>query len=113
MLELAVKGDELTVNETVTRLNEASSTLSDAIEGQAINDLPLNGRNWTSLTVLTPGAIDQGGSTQRSIRFTGRGRDEMNITLDGVDATGIVNQAQKAYRPLGDSAQFDRRVPRR
>jgi hypothetical protein len=97
VLELAVKGDELTVNETLARLNQASSTLSEAVEQKAISDLPLNGRNWTSLTALTPGAIDQGGSTQRSIRFTGRGRDEMNITLDGVDATGIVNQAQKAF----------------
>lgn len=33
-----------------------------------------------ALTALTPGAIDQGGDTQRSIRYMGRGRDEMNIT---------------------------------
>jgi hypothetical protein len=110
VLELAVKGDELTVTETLTRLNQSSSTLSEAVEQKAISDLPLNGRNWTSLTALTPGAIDQGGSTQRSIRFTGRGRDEMNITLDGVDATGIVNQAQKAFVrlaiPMSAIAEF-------
>ena len=40
------------------------------------------------------GAIDQGGSTERSIRFVGRGRDDMYISFDGVDATGIANQAQ-------------------
>jgi hypothetical protein len=56
----------------------------------------LNGRNWATLTALAPGAIDSGGSNQRSIRFTGRGRDDMNIVYDGVDATGIANQAQKA-----------------
>ena len=110
VLEVAVKSDESTVNETVALLNQESSTLSEAIEEKAIDDLPLNGRNWTSLTALTPGAIDQGGSTQRSIRFTGRGRDEMNITLDGVDATGIVNQAQKAFVrlaiPMSSIAEF-------
>ncbi len=109
-LELAVKGEQATVSEKLVQLNQESATLSDAIEQKAIEDLPLNGRNWTSLTALTPGAIDQGGSTQRSIRFTGRGRDEMNITLDGVDATGIVNQAQKAFVrlaiPLSSIAEF-------
>ena len=59
-----------------------------------------------------PGAIDQGGSTQRSIRFAGSGRDEMNITFDGVDATGIVNQAQKAFIriaiPTGSIAEIPR-----
>ena len=93
----SASGEQITVSEQLVRLDESSATLGDAVEQTAIDDLPLNGRNWTSLTELAPGAIDQGGSTQRSIRFTGRGRDEMNITFDGVDATGIVNQAQKAY----------------
>ncbi len=91
------RGQQVTVTESVPQVSQSSVTLGQAIEDRAVDDLPLNGRNWTSLTALAPGAIDQGGSTQRSIRFTGRGRDEMNITFDGVDATGIVNQAQKAY----------------
>jgi hypothetical protein len=90
-------GAQVVVSEPLMRLDEASATLGDAVEQRAVDDLPLNGRNWTSLTELAPGAIDQGGSTQRSIRFEGHGRDEMNITYDGADATGIVNQAQKAY----------------
>ena len=110
VLALADTGEQLTVSETIARLDESSASLSEALEQRAIDDLPLNGRNWTSLTSLTPGAIDQGGSTQRSIRFTGRGRDEMNVTLDGVDATGIVNQAQKAYVrlaiPVSSIAEF-------
>jgi len=96
-LRVASSQQQVSVSETAPHLNESFATLQEAIEPAAIADLPLNGRNWTTLTALTPGAIDQGGDTQRSIRYTGRGRDEMNITLDGVDATGIVNQAQKAY----------------
>jgi len=99
-LRLASSQENVIVAAAAPQINESSATLGQAIEPVAINDLPLNGRNWTTLTVLTPGAIDQGGETQRSIRYTGRGRDEMNITLDGVDATGIVNQAQKAYARL-------------
>ena len=96
-LRVAASQEQVSVTEAAPQVNESSATLLEAIEPRAIADLPLNGRNWTTLTALTPGAIDQGGDTQRSIRYTGRGRDEMNITLDGVDATGIVNQAQKAY----------------
>ena len=97
VLQLSSSGERLTVADAIAHLDQSMPTLSEAVEQQAIQDLPLNGRNWTSLTALSPGAIDQGGSTQRSIRFTGRGRDEMNVTFDGIDATGIVNQAQKAY----------------
>ncbi len=103
-------GEQVTVNEALPQVNQSSVSLGQSIQERAIEDLPLNGRNWASLTALSPGAIDQGGDTQRSVRFTGRGRDEMNITLDGVDATGIVNQAQKAYVrlaiPLGAIQEF-------
>jgi hypothetical protein len=57
----------------------------------------LNGRNWSTLTALVPGAIDAGGSNQRTIRFAGRGVDDNNFTSDGVDATNILNQAQQPF----------------
>ena len=46
---------------------------------------------------MTPGATDTGPGDQRSIRFAGHGLDDNNITLDGVDATAIFNQEQRAY----------------
>jgi hypothetical protein len=97
VLEVSGKNSQVTIEEALPQVDRSSAALSEGIEQRAVQDLPLNGRNWASLTALVPGAIDQGGSTQRTIRFAGRGRDEMNITFDGVDATGIVNQAQKAY----------------
>ena len=65
-------------------------------EDQA-DELPLNGRNWSELTAFVPGAIDTGGNNQRSVRFAGRGLDDSNFTYDGVDATNIVNQTQRAW----------------
>ncbi len=110
VLSVAGSSNQLTIAAPAIRLDQSSATLGNAVEQRAVQELPLNGRNWTSLTLLAPGAIDQGGSTQRSIRFTGRGRDEMNVTFDGVDATGIVNQAQKAYVrlaiPISAIAEF-------
>jgi hypothetical protein len=95
-LAVSDRSDSVTVLATVSALDEASAALSGAVEERAIADLPLNGRNWATLTALVPGAIDQGGSGQRTIRFAGQGRDLNNYLLDGVDATGIVNQPQKA-----------------
>jgi hypothetical protein len=62
--------------------------------------LPINGRNWATLTALAPGAIDNGAGDQRTIRFAGHGLDDNNLTLDGVDATAVYNQEQREYMRL-------------
>ncbi len=96
VLPLSDRNDSVTITASLSELDQTSASLSGVVEQRAIQDLPLNGRNWASLTAFAPGAIDSGGSNQRTIRFAGRGRDDNNFLLDGVDATGIVNQAQKA-----------------
>ena len=79
------------------QINETSNVLGVPIEKVQADELPLNGRNWATLTALVPGAVDTGGSNQRSVRFAGRGRDDNNITYDGIDATNIINQPQQPY----------------
>ncbi|HEY6331447.1 MAG TPA: TonB-dependent receptor, partial [Blastocatellia bacterium] len=91
------------MNETIeisgasTQIDETNDALGQRIERKQVEDLPLNGRNWATLTALVPGAIDTGGSNQRTIYFAGRGLDDNNFTSDGVDATNIVNQAQQPF----------------
>jgi hypothetical protein len=90
------------VSEKIDVLPEAgpaersSAESSQVIATDQIGNLPLNGRNWASLTRLAPWAQDDGGGDQRTIRFAGRARDDNNFSYDGVDATGIQEQAQKA-----------------
>lgn len=79
------------------QLDETDDTLGGRNESEQVKELPLNGRNWSTLTALVPGAVDTGGSNQRSIRFAGRGLDDNNFTYDGIDATNIVNQAQQSF----------------
>ena len=62
--------------------------------------LPVNGRDWSGLTLLAPFAQDDGGGDQRTIRFAGRARDDNNFNFDGVDAGGIQEQAQKSQTRL-------------
>jgi hypothetical protein len=77
--------------------DQSSATMGSGTEPKQVRELPLNGRNWSTLTALVPGAVDTGGSNQRSIRFAGRGLDDNNFVFDGIDATNIVNQAQQPF----------------
>lgn len=99
-----------TVQEPLVRLETANAAVGASIEQRQLESLPLNGRNWSSLTALTPGAIDNGPSDQRTIRFAGHGLDDNDFLFDGVDASGVLNQAQKEYVrlaiPLDSIAEF-------
>ena len=83
------------VSDTMTPLDETSATVGGVVSGEQVSELPINGRSWASLETQTPGAIDTGSDNQRSIRFAGHGLDDNNYRFDGIDATGIQNQAQK------------------
>jgi len=96
---LPVSGGEqrVLVSASSEQFNRTSNALGSPIERVQAEQLPLNGRNWAALTALVPGAVDTGGSNQRSVRFAGRGRDDNNFTYDGIDATNVINQGQQAY----------------
>ena len=86
-LEVAQGREQTSVTEPLIQLDKVNATIGAAIEQAQVNDLPINGRNWATLTSLAPGAIDNGAGDQRTIRFAGHGLDDNNLTLDGVDAT--------------------------
>jgi hypothetical protein len=88
-LPISAVKQEVQVEDTAPPLQENTAEIGAVIATQQIKDLPLNGRNVASLLALVPGAIDSGGGTLGSIRFAGRGVDDTNFRLDGVDATGI------------------------
>ena len=69
---------------------------ASVVSKDEIQNLPVNGRDWAELTILAPFAQDDGGGDQRTIRFAGRARDDNNFSIDGVDAGGIQEQAQKS-----------------
>lgn len=89
--------DTIQVSGRVTPMDETTASVGNRVERTQVEQLPLNGRNWATLTALVPGGIDAGGSNQRTIRFAGRGLDDNNFTFDGIDATNVLNQAQQPY----------------
>lgn len=93
----AVNVSATAVPETSER---SSAEVSTVIGTEQIANLPNNGRDWASFTLLAPFAQDDGGGDQRTIRFAGRARDDNNFQFDGVDAGGIQEQAQKSQTRL-------------
>lgn len=85
---------EVTAEETPAE--HTSPADASVIGREQIANLPTNGRDWSNLTILAPFAQDDGGGDQRTIRFAGRARDDNNYSIDGVDAGGIQEQAQKS-----------------
>ncbi len=99
-LELSGQKQQTTVVEPLVQLDKVDATIGAPIEQDDVGELPINGRNWATLTALVPGAINNGAGDQRTIRFAGHGLDDNNLTLDGVDATAVFNQMQREYMRL-------------
>jgi hypothetical protein len=99
-LAVGAINEQIEVNATNAPSNRTSAEASTVIDTTQIADLPNNGRDWASFTLLAPFAQDDGGGDQRTIRFAGRARDDNNFSFDGVDAGGIQEQAQKSQTRL-------------
>jgi len=79
--------------ESVAQVETTSSEIGSTITGKQVNQLELNGRNFTQLVNLTPGVVDQTGSDEGKVGIYGNvsysmngGRTEYNNwELDGGD----------------------------
>jgi hypothetical protein len=56
VLDVGTIGESVTVTEAAPLLQQSSAELGTVISEQAVHELPLNGRNFTQLMLLTPGA---------------------------------------------------------
>lgn len=104
-MQIATSATDVQVVADVAAVSQSSAAVSGVIGSTQVADIPINGRAWTSLMTLVPGAIDSGGGTQSSIRFAGRGRDDNNYRFDGVDASGIRAQSPDAKARLQISTE--------
>jgi hypothetical protein len=99
-LDVGAVAEKVEVKATAEPAERTTAEASTVIRQDQIENLPDNGRDWTTLSMLAPFAQDDGGGDQRTIRFAGRARDDNNFSIDGVDAGGIQEQAQKSQTRL-------------
>ena len=80
-LRVASGTQEVTVTGGAPLINLQNSDFSSNMTAQAIDNLPINGRRWSDLTLLTPGAVaDSNGFGLLSIR--GMSPLLNNVTID-------------------------------
>ncbi len=88
--------DTVEVSATAEAVNRTNAEVGRVVESAEIKEIPVSGRDWASLMLLAPGAINYGDGAQRAIRFSGHSLDDSNFTFDGVDTSGVQEQTQKA-----------------
>jgi len=99
-LQIGEASEKVEIKADAGPAERSSAEAATVITTNQIANLPVNGRDWSTLTLLAPFAQDDGGGDQRTIRFAGRARDDNNFTFDGIDAGGIQEQAQKSQTRL-------------
>ncbi len=113
-LEVGELTQTVEVSSAAPILQTESTATGDAINSTKLTSLPLNGRNFASLTLLIPGAISTNPSLMNtSARFQGSGsrpqvngnREQTNnFLLDGVE-TGETVGNRIGYQPNVDALE--------
>ncbi len=73
----------ITASATAPLVDTAASASSSVVEQQSIQNLPLNGRNFTDFALLTPGATTDGDFGM--VSFNGIAGNFNNYTVDGAN----------------------------
>jgi hypothetical protein len=111
----AVTEEVVVTGESVAQVETQSAALGTTISGTQVNQLELNGRNFTQLVTLTPGVVNQTGSDEGKVGVYGNvafsmngGRTEYNNwELDGGDnMDNGSNSTLNVYPNLDAIAEF-------
>src|ERR1700687_23934 len=83
--------ESVVVTENIPLIDTASTTLSQVVDRQLVQELPLNGRDFTKLVALSPGVTVEGSGVAGSekgfgpFNINGNRDRSNNYTLDGTD----------------------------
>jgi len=98
--------ETLTVTAEGLLVQTTSSMVGKVVDEKQILDLPLSGRNFADLGLLTPGVTTRGQGTSAGTSFYvhGQRNDANNFLLDGVSDNSLEGNALQA-RPNVDAVQ--------
>lgn len=88
-LDVGQASESITVTADVTTVNTQTSDTGATIDANKVSNLPLNGRDFTDLITLVPGAVTSTGNATRSLGGHETFLAGVNVLLDGADATRI------------------------
>lgn len=95
-LDLVLEAGEVTAIVDVTSdeftpaaMEQGSNRLGANISAREVEELPVNGRNYSQLYLNAPGATNTGVGNFNELRFNGRANQQNQSKLDGIESTAI------------------------
>src|SRR5215207_7689356 len=70
-------------------IEQGSNRLGANISAREVEELPVNGRNYSQLYLNAPGATNTGVGNFNELRFNGRANQQNQSKLDGIESTAI------------------------
>ncbi|MBK7931451.1 MAG: TonB-dependent receptor [Bryobacterales bacterium] len=89
-MEIGAVTEQIEVTANVAQLNTVEASRGQVIENRRIVEMPLNGRNYNQLALLSAGAVQPlAGARMEGFSVNGMRVTQNNFQLDGVDNNGI------------------------
>jgi hypothetical protein len=115
-LAVSSAGETVQVESAVQEIEAQTITVGQVIDNTAVQELPLNGRHFLDLTVLTPGGVvaDTAGSLTAASRglgansfiTAGNREDSVNFQINGINLNDI-SQNQITFQPsISTTSEF-------
>jgi len=112
-LTIGEVSQSVTVTDSTAQLQTETSDLGQVIDSRQISNLPLNGRNFAQLALLSPGTAPAapGSRDQSSFGFSANGARSLqnNFLLDGIDNNSnlpdLLNGSSYVIEPPVESLQ--------
>ena len=105
-LEIGATTETVTVNDTPPVLNTETATRGEVTTEDEIKELPLEGRNFGDLALLTGGVIPKGDGGDGSYAVNGARADNGGFLLDGVNNTQRRNTGAMINPPIEGVQEF-------
>jgi Carboxypeptidase regulatory-like domain len=115
-LAVSTAGETVQVTGTAMQIESETITVGQVINNSAVQNLPLNGRHFLDLTVLTPGGVvaDTAGNLTspsrglgaNSFLTAGNREDSVNFQINGINLNDI-SQNQITFQPsISTTSEF-------
>ena len=89
VLEIGTVTEQIEVTADAVQLNTVEASQGQVIENQRIVEMPLNGRNYDQLALLSAGTVQPVGGRYGGFSVGGQRTTQNNFMLDGVDNNGV------------------------